>query len=145
MIAEYVRGSGLRCEVEVYGAWVSGAFSVNAHAFRRHRRRVRARETRAAGRGRHLERVHSPDRPRLQPGRSQTIQTKHNQVTIHDFNPDQLRRLFRLHLWKRIANFVLRTLSTCRDLVYNTRLVLKHPRAMAHAAKNATGASWSAR
>ena len=70
------------------------------------------------------------------------VETKHNQVTTEDFNPDQVRRLYRGYLWNRIAIFFWRTLTARRDLTYNIRLVCKYPRAVLHAAKNAIGAQW---
>jgi phosphonoacetaldehyde methylase len=70
------------------------------------------------------------------------LETKHNQVTTEDFNPEDVRRLYRAYLWKRIGIFALRTLTAGRDFVYNIKLVGKYPQAVAHAAKNAVGAQW---
>jgi radical SAM superfamily enzyme YgiQ (UPF0313 family) len=69
------------------------------------------------------------------------LQTKHNQVTTADFNPDQVRQLYRRYHWQRMGIFVWRTLTARRDFFYNTRLVFKYPHALVHAAKEAIGAS----
>lgn len=71
-----------------------------------------------------------------------TVETKHNQVTTEDFTPEQVRQLYRAYLWKRIGIFALRSLTSRHDFFYNVRLVLKYPRAVAHAARNAISASW---
>jgi radical SAM superfamily enzyme YgiQ (UPF0313 family) len=70
------------------------------------------------------------------------LETKHNQVTTVEFGPDEVRRLYRAYLWKRIGIFALRTLTTWRDFLYNLKLMGKYPQAMAHAARNALGAQW---
>jgi anaerobic magnesium-protoporphyrin IX monomethyl ester cyclase len=69
------------------------------------------------------------------------LQTRHNQVTTEEFNPDQVRELYRQYHWQRMRTFVWRTLTAARDFSYNTRLVLKYPHALVHAAKEAMGAS----
>ena len=73
--------------------------------------------------------------------RAGSLQTKHNQVTTADFNPDQVRQLYERYCWQRMGIFVWRTLTAGRDFSYNTRLVLKYPHALVHAAKEAMGAS----
>jgi radical SAM superfamily enzyme YgiQ (UPF0313 family) len=69
------------------------------------------------------------------------LETRHNQVTTEDFNPDQVRELYERYSWQRMAIFAWRTLTAGRDFSYNTRLVLKYPHALVHAAKEAMGAS----
>jgi anaerobic magnesium-protoporphyrin IX monomethyl ester cyclase len=68
------------------------------------------------------------------------LETKHNQVTTAEFTPEQVRRLYRDYLWRRIGIFLLRTATTRRDCAYNIRLVLKYPRAVLEAARIAIGA-----
>ena len=70
-----------------------------------------------------------------------TLQTKHNQVTTEDFNPDQVRQLYEHYCWQRMRIFAWRTLTARRDFFYNARLVLKYPQALVHAAKDAVGAA----
>ncbi len=70
------------------------------------------------------------------------VETRHNQVTTEEFNPDQVRRLYRGYLWNRILIFVVRTLTAPRDFTYNLKLMRKYPQAVLHAAKNAIGAQW---
>lgn len=70
------------------------------------------------------------------------IETRHNQVTTEDFNPEQVRSLYRRYLWQRIGIFVLRSLTSRHEFTYNVRLVFRYPRAVAHAARNAISASW---
>ncbi|AKJ31874.1 B12-binding domain-containing radical SAM protein [Caldimonas brevitalea] len=70
------------------------------------------------------------------------IETKHNQVTTDDFTPEQVRKIYREYLWKRLAIFALRTLTSRHDFFYNLRLVAKYPKAVVHAARNAISASW---
>ncbi|HKD02609.1 MAG TPA: cobalamin-dependent protein [Terriglobales bacterium] len=69
------------------------------------------------------------------------LETKHNQVTTADFNPDQVRQLYQRYSWQRMGIFAWRTLTARRDLFYNTRLVYKYPHALVHAAKEAIGAA----
>jgi len=69
------------------------------------------------------------------------LQTRHNQVTTADFNPDQVSQLYEQYHWQRMRIFVWRTLTASRDFFYNTRLVLKYPHALVHAAREAMGAS----
>jgi radical SAM superfamily enzyme YgiQ (UPF0313 family) len=70
-----------------------------------------------------------------------TLQTKHNQVTTEDFNPEQVRQLYERYCLQRMGIFVWRTVTAGRDFTYNTRLVLKYPHAIVHAAREAMGAS----
>jgi len=69
------------------------------------------------------------------------LQTRHNQVTTADFNPDQVRELYERYSLQRMRIFAWRTLTARRDFFYNTRLVLKYPHALVHAAKEAVGAA----
>lgn len=61
-------------------------------------------------------------------------------MTTSDFNPDQVRQLYTWYYWQRIRIFMWRTLTAGRDFSYNTRLVLKYPHALVHAATEAIGA-----
>lgn len=70
-----------------------------------------------------------------------TLQTRHNQVTTEDFNPEQVRQLYERYCWQRMRIFAWRTLTARRDFSYNTRLVLKYPHALVHAAREAVGAT----
>jgi anaerobic magnesium-protoporphyrin IX monomethyl ester cyclase len=69
------------------------------------------------------------------------LQTRHNQVTTEDFNPDQVRQLYERYSLQRMGIFAWRTLTASRDFFYNMRLALKYPHALVHAAKEAMGAS----
>ncbi|MCP3974985.1 MAG: B12-binding domain-containing radical SAM protein [bacterium] len=69
------------------------------------------------------------------------LRTQYNQVRTDDFNPDDVQRIYKEYLRKRLRIFARRTLTSAKDFTYNVKLVATYPQAVVHAIKNARKAS----
>jgi radical SAM superfamily enzyme YgiQ (UPF0313 family) len=69
------------------------------------------------------------------------LRTQYNQIKTDEFDPEDIQRIYKSYLRKRLLTFGFRTLTSRRDFVYNTKLVATYPQAVVHAVKNAIRAA----
>lgn len=68
------------------------------------------------------------------------VETKYNQITTVDFNPGQVKFLYKKYQWTRILIFFFRTFTNWTDCKYNCKLMFKYPHAVFQAVISAINA-----
>ena len=65
------------------------------------------------------------------------VQTEYNQVKTSEFDPKIIQSIYRAYLRKRLIIFAARSFISPRELAYNARLIVRYPKGVVYAIRNA--------